>query len=228
MTSREPELLVRSDFDVYIDRDDYHLVVVRENCRERDIGARFVLDGDVADAPGVPSGAGPPGFEGLESDFDSRPQFAACSGMRRVGKRISTGVPRIFTITPVVGRPLRTSFPYRIGVRDPAARASREAWRWERGDGAGGWVDVSSYGRPTWRYVPGAADVGRRLRARTWYTDRRGDRIEVVTGPSGPVSSLPAGSCAAWCELPDHEIVRIRIGQYAEGGGWEAEVRIDE
>lgn len=227
MTSREPELLVRSDFDVYVDREDYRLVVVRENCRERDIGARFVLDGDVVDAPGVPERGRPPGFEGLESDFDSRPTFAACSDMRRVGKRISTGVPRIFTITPVVGRPLRTSLPYRIGV-DPAALASREAWRWERGDGAGGWVDVSRSSLPTWRYVPGAADVGRRLRARTWYTDRRGDRIEVITGPSEPVSSLPAGPCAAWCELPDQKIVRIRIGQYAEGGGWEAEARFDE
>ena len=226
MTSREPELLIRSDFDVYIDRDDNRLVVVKESCRERDIRARFVVEGVAADAPGFPERSRPPGFEDLAFDFDSRRlTFAACSGMRRGGNRListgtdattTTGFPRVITITPVVGKPVRTALPYRV---DPVAQASREAWRWERDDGAGGWVDVSRSGRPTWRYVPGAADLGRRLRARSYYTGRGGNRIEVITGPSRPVAPLPGGPCAAWCELPDHEIVRIRIGQYAGGGG---------
>lgn len=105
MTSREPELLIRSDFDVYIDRDDNQLVFVREHCQERDTRARFFLDVVPADATDVPEPRSafpgqqdatglhertrPRGFEDLAFDFDSyRLAFAACSGMRRAGNKL--------------------------------------------------------------------------------------------------------------------------------------------
>ena len=199
MTSREPELLIRSDFDVYLDRDDNHLIVFRQHCRKRDTRARFFLDVFAADV------TQPQGFDGLAFDFDSRRlAFAACSDMSRAGNKLifdrnrcdndGGAGARLSTVTPAVGVSLKTS----LIAGDPAKQVSREAWRWERSADAGGWIDVSRSGaRPTWRYVPGAADLGRRLRARTYWSrpprqSNRGRHRAVQAGGvvSGPVRGL--------------------------------------
>ena len=99
MTSREPELLIHSDFDVYLDRDDNQLVFAREHCREQDTRARFFLDVVPADATSLPDRAAFPGqqdvtdlyertrareSEDLAFDFGSRRLAGPCAAWREL------------------------------------------------------------------------------------------------------------------------------------------------
>ena len=65
-------------------------------------------------------------------------------------------------------------------------RSRGQAWQWERGSDATGWTKVTTRG-PTYQYTPTTADVGHRLRAYVYCTDKDGKIIRAMTAPSAPV-----------------------------------------
>lgn len=95
---------------------------------------------------------------------------------------------RISRRTPVVGDPFRARLNAPLGDH-----ALAKSWQWQASRDGQHWVDV--VGRSTRRreYVPTAADVGHRLRARIGYLDSSGEWAQAVSGPSLPVLARDAG-----------------------------------
>ncbi len=88
---------------------------------------------------------------------------------------------------PVVGDPFTVRLSDATGSAGFTKRTPR--WFWERGSDATGWhwTFESCRPRPSYQYVPSAADVGLRLRAFVHYTDHAGNRVKAMTPASAPV-----------------------------------------
>ena len=87
-------------------------------------------------------------------------------------------------LVPRVGEAFHSSLSLGIRIR---GFTDRSPWQWEKGSDADGWTAIPGSVRPTYRYIPTAADVGHRLRAHVYYTDSDGTRRMAVTEPSEPV-----------------------------------------
>ena len=88
----------------------------------------------------------------------------------------------ISAVAPVAGEP----FGVRLSARLECGHGRYQPWQWERGSDAIGWTEVM----PRWasyQYTPAAADVGHRLRAYAYCTDKDGNTIRAITAPSAPV-----------------------------------------
>ncbi len=97
---------------------------------------------------------------------------------RHAGAIISIGAP-------VVGQPFRVKLPYSRSGSDP----QQTDWRWERSGGAESeaWTAIAKNDGRSNRYTPTDDDVGRRLRAYTFYKDVEGRWIKTITDASEPV-----------------------------------------
>ncbi len=90
----------------------------------------------------------------------------------------------VSSLVPRVGEAFYSSLSLGIRIR---GFTDRSPWQWEKGSDADGWTAIPGSVRPTYRYIPTAADVGHRLRAHVYYTDSDGTRRMAVTEPSEPV-----------------------------------------
>ncbi len=103
---------------------------------------------------------------------------------------------------PMKGKPFAAFFNKSRGQR-----LSGHPWRWEKGSDADGWTSLPIQ-RPTYMYIPTAADVGHRLRASVYYADQLGNRVKAIIKPSEPVQ---AGASEA------DRILRSRYDVYLRG-----------
>ena len=103
---------------------------------------------------------------------------------------------------PVVDKSFAAFFNKSHGQRLPG-----HPWRWEKGSDADGWTSLPVQ-KPTYMYIPTAADVGHRLRASVYYADQLGNRVKAITEPSEPVQ---AGASEA------DRILRSRYDVYLRG-----------
>jgi len=101
---------------------------------------------------------------------------------RRVAARISRQAP-------VVGDPFRVRLSTLLG-----RHARPKPWQWQASGDGRHWNDVARGSRHNRRYVPTAADVGWRLRARLDYLNSEGEWAKAVSQPSLPVLARGAGA----------------------------------
>ncbi len=101
---------------------------------------------------------------------------------RRVSARISRQAP-------VVGDPFRVRLSTLLGKH-----ARPKPWQWQASDDGRHWDDVAGESRHNRLYVPTAADVGSRLRARLDYLNSDGEWAKAVSQPSLPVLAHGAGA----------------------------------
>ncbi len=73
----------------------------------------------------------------------------------------------------------------RAAVMDPDGIRGELAWRWERWNGAGAWIEIPGGTRQ--QYTPSAADTGQYLRVTAIYADRHGESAPVRAFVPNPV-----------------------------------------
>ena len=83
---------------------------------------------------------------------------------------------------PMAGEPFGVKLSAWLACR----RSRGQPWQWERGSDATGWTKVTPRGA-TYQYTPTTADVGHRLKAYAYCTDKDGKTIRAMTAPSAPV-----------------------------------------
>ncbi len=88
----------------------------------------------------------------------------------------------VSAVAPTAGE----SFGVRLSARVECGHARYQSWQWERGSDETGWSKVTPRWAP-YQYTPTTADVGRRLRAYAYCTDKDGKTIRAMTAPSAPV-----------------------------------------
>ena len=108
----------------------------------------------------------------------------------------------ISVVAPMAGEP----FGVKLSAWLECRRSRDQAWQWERGSDATGWTKVTTRG-PTYQYTPTSADVGHRLRAYVYCTDKDGKTIRAMTAPSAPVAYDRAGALwSAWQSIDIEEL----------------------
>ena len=88
----------------------------------------------------------------------------------------------ISAVAPMAGEP----FGVKLSTWAECRRSIGQPWQWERGSDVTGWTKVTPRGA-SYQYTPTTADVGHRLRAWVYCTDKDGKTIRAMTAPSAPV-----------------------------------------